>query len=277
MKSVAVVVVMGIAVLSLVRSAAFLVRRDDDRREYVTTLRAIRWWMWPLAFAHIVGLLALVWLLLTAIPPLRIGWWMLLGGSGNILLGQTDRHGGAWQVLTWGFPLALVILIPHLAILEELTFRCGSELDSRWARVRRQGLFGLGHSVLAGVPIAAGIAIIGSGLLYVAIYARAFRTQLGLVRLTEPPPRPDRLDYPSMPEGPHDPAAWDTYRSASRRVSLENKRLIDLWIIERSKQEAQREAEIEQVQIRACAVSAAFHCCTNWILVGALLTWLALS
>lgn len=274
MLEIAVAVAVGLTLFSVALGGVLLVRSPDRRRGYATTLRSIKWWMWPSAFAHVCALLAALQLLLTAVAPLRVGWWMMLGGSGNILLGQTGRAGTGWHVLALVMPLALLVLIPHLAFQEELTFRYGSEDESRWERLRRQALFGLAHPAFAGIPIGAGFVLIGSGLLFDHIYRSAYQRQLARTELITVGSELRQLEFPTRPVGPYDPVAWDAHMIEFDRVITENKRLRDEWYEERTTQDEQLEAQLDAIRHDACAVAAAFHCCSNWIVVGILVFWL---
>ncbi len=271
---IAVTVVVGLTLFSLVLGAVILVRNPDSRRGYVKTVRSIRWWMLPTAVCHVCVLVTMLGLILNTVPPLRFGWWMLLGGSGNLLLGQTGREGTGWHVLALAMPVALFALIPHLAFQEELTFRHGSEEESPRTRFRRQTLFGLAHPAFAGIPIGAGFVLIGSGLVFDCIYRSAYRRLLARTELVPVSAELYQLDYPTRPAGRYDPAAWDLHMTEFERVITENKRLRDEWFEERTVQDQQREAQIDAIRDDACAVAAAFHCCSNWIVVGVLLWWL---
>ncbi|WP_163711518.1 hypothetical protein [Mycobacterium timonense] len=276
MTEIVVSAVIGLVVLSMVLGAVLLIRDSRSRRGYSATLMAIRWWMWPAGFANVILVVAVMSLLWIALPSLRFGWWMLLGGSGNVSLGQTGRSEAIWQAIAWAVPLGLFALMPHLAFQEELAFRYGTDMDSRWAVLRRQTIFGLAHSVFAGVPIAAGIALIGSGMLYAFVYSSTLRRSLARTELVSVRDAPVRLDYPPTPGGPYDPAAWDAHRAEFDRIVLVNRQHLDEWIEESRERAAQREKQIEDLRYGACAVAAAFHSCSNWLIVGALLFWLAL-
>lgn len=233
-------VVVAVA-LSLVIAAVRLARDDSVRQEYVVTVRAVRWWMLPAAVGHIAVILAVATLLLMAVPPLRVGWWMLLGGHGNIALGQTGRDGPWWHLIAMVIPLLVLVLIPYLAHQEELTFRYGSEDDSWWERLRVQMVFGLGHSLVMGVPIAAGVAIIGSGIFYQYVYLAAWSRLHARADLVAIPPSAPRVDYPSAPEGWYDPRAWEAHQEKVRRVGEQNAQLLEDWLEERAEMDVQRE------------------------------------
>lgn len=190
-------------------------------------------------------------------------------------LGQTGREGTGWHGLALVIPLALLALMPHLTYQEELMFRRGSDADSWPTRVRRHTLFGMAHPAFAGVPIGVGIALIGSGLLIDRIYRSAYQRLQAGTELVTISPEPAKLDYPATPVGPYDPSYWDAHFTEFDRVITENKRLREEWVEERTIQEEQREEQIDTLRQQACAVSGAFHCCSNAIIIGLLLWWLA--
>lgn len=274
MTDVVVAVVVGLVIGVLAIGAVRLGRDADARTDYVATLRAIRWWMWPAAVVHIACIVGVVVFLLQTFPSLRLGWWMMLGGSGNIALGQTGRAGAWWNVVALAIPVSVCALVPYLAHQEEIAFRYGSELDSRWAVLRRQSVFGIGHSIVMGVPIAAGLTLIGSGVLYDAIYTRALSRYLSETDLVPITPEPHRLDYPPYPQGPYDPAVWEARYIEFTRINSENNRLRKEWTEQLTREGAEREEQIDELRRSACATAAAFHSCTNWIVIGVLMAFL---
>lgn len=274
MLDVLVAVVVSFVVVSLVAGFVRLARDDDARRDYTATLRAIRWWMWPAALLHIVILAVIMVGLVTAVSPLGFGWWQLLGGSGNIALGQTGRDGEWWHLLALSIPIVLAVLVPYLAIQEEFAFRYGSEDDSRLVRLRRQAAFGIAHPVIMGVPVAAGFVLVGSGLLYEFIYFRSLARRLARTELVSLTTSPVQHDYPPRPTGPYDAAAWDAHHVAFERVIEENQRLRAEWREQLEEQGEQRAAQIAELRTATCADAAALHCCTNWLIIGALIAWL---
>ena len=158
MKEAVAAVVIIFVLTDLTRTAVRICRNPQHRREYSETVRSLRWWMVPAGLAHLVAVGATAVLLLTLVPPLRYGWWSLIGGSGNVLLGQTGHSGTLWRLVGIALPLILVVVVPWLAHLEESTFRAGSENRSVPRRLAVQLGFGLIHC-MAGVPLAVGIAL----------------------------------------------------------------------------------------------------------------------
>ncbi|CAM3574367.1 hypothetical protein ACXYTP_03450 [Tsukamurella ocularis] len=167
-----------IIAVSLLLIAWNLSRAKDARwrQDYLSVLRALRWWMLPgalLTLAVVIGLTQLLW----QVPVLRIGWWSLAGGVGNVYLGQTSNEGIGWRLIALAVPLLLALILPIAAFAEESIFRSGLENQSWGARVGRQVAFGFLHCLLAGVPLAAGFAISIAGGYYAAVYLVAHRAE----------------------------------------------------------------------------------------------------
>lgn len=146
------------------------------RRDYVSVLRALRWWMLPGALATlgvVVGITQILW----NVPFLRVGWWSLAGGVGNVYLGQTGNEGLGWRLVGLAVPLLLALVLPIAALVEESIFRSGLERQRWTVRVARQAAFGFLHCLLAGVPLAAGFAIGVAGGYYAVVYLCAYRAR----------------------------------------------------------------------------------------------------
>lgn len=167
-----------IIAVSLLLIAWNLSRAKDARwrQDYLSVLRALRWWMLPgalLTLAVVIGLTQLLW----QVPALRIGWWSLAGGVGNVYLGQTSNEGIEWRLVALAVPLLLALILPIAAFAEESIFRSGMENQSWGVRIARQVVFGFLHCLLAGVPLAAGFAISIAGCYYAAVYLTAYRAE----------------------------------------------------------------------------------------------------
>lgn len=92
--------------------------------------------MVPTGIADLVVVFLVLGALMVASPVLRFGWWHLLGGAGNVLLGQTNYSGVWWRVAKFALPLALLLVIPILAH--------GEEVHSGWGSNRRACSTGYG-------------------------------------------------------------------------------------------------------------------------------------
>ncbi|KMV13923.1 hypothetical protein ACT17_32595 [Mycolicibacterium conceptionense] len=144
----------------------------EMRRRYVDVLRAIRAPMLPIALVAVAMVIAVSGLLMQ-VPILRWGWWQAIGGSGNVVVGQSEYPGIGWRIAAFAIPLAVVLLLPALALFEENSYRRGSESETWAERLRRQLMFGLMH-LAAGIPIAIGLALTVAGLMFMWAYLREF-------------------------------------------------------------------------------------------------------
>lgn len=186
--------------------------------------------MVPTGIADLVVVFLVLGALMVASPVLRFGWWHLLGGAGNVLLGQTNYSGVWWRVAKFALPLALLLVIPILAHGEEVAFRLGVESKSLLNRVRRLVVFGLMHPLTAGIPLAAGLARIISGAYFERVYLVAIRRLEPEIEAAGQLPSFERLPHPDPPDGPdYDPVAFARYRQAAKAVSEENQRRLNAW------------------------------------------------
>lgn len=113
---------------------------------------------------------------LWVVPGLKYGWTNLFfSGSGNMLVKPIMEGSESTNLLVRLmvplFFIILILVLPFLAISEERNFRKGYE---KWGPILKQSVkFGLMHC-LVGVPLAAGIALILTGLFYGYKYKRTF-------------------------------------------------------------------------------------------------------
>lgn len=170
--AVGVIALLGVAVA---RAAHRAWRHGEGRSDTIATLRAIRWWHVLVPIPLLALLIGCVALLLTLpIPGMWVGWWMLLDGEGNAVLGQTSNSGPAWTLMAWVLPVLVAVASPILARDEEEYFRAGAETWTWGRRASKCLRFGLLHMV-AGVPLAAALAISLVGAYYMAVYLLVFR------------------------------------------------------------------------------------------------------
>jgi hypothetical protein len=107
---------------------------------------------------------------------LRWGWWSVLGGNGNVILGEAKASG---QILS-DLILPILILTPLLlslarfALQEERIFRRGDEKRGIGGRLSRSLAFGLAH-LLMGIPIGAAIGLGVGGFGFSQVYLRRWR------------------------------------------------------------------------------------------------------
>jgi hypothetical protein len=133
----------------------------------------------PFVLAAVAGTAGALWL----IPPLRIGWWSLIGGQGSAVFGASDTSMSTW----WGrlIPLVFIALIaaalPMLAESEERMFRLGAEHWSWGKRVNKTLQFGLIH-LIVGVPIAVALALAVGGAYFLWRYLWMWNHSFNRVR-----------------------------------------------------------------------------------------------
>lgn len=163
---------------NLVRALARAVS-GPARRRTAAILRGLR----PAHFLSGPVVLAMVltaFVALYQVPPLRFGWWTALGGTGNVAFGSSERTAGT--VLEWLIPGAFIaLLLPALPMLverEERMFRLGAEYWSVRRRAWAGLKFGLFHLV-AGIPLAAALAISLAGWWFTWTYLRGVRRSGG--------------------------------------------------------------------------------------------------
>jgi len=113
-------------------------------------------------------------------PLFKYGWMNLfLGMSGNMYIAPIVELTSAdisWvRILPFMFFLLFLVAVPFMAQIEEKIFRKG---HYEWPdMVKMSVVFGLIHCVV-GVPLASGIALIGSGLFYAHKYRKSFLSEL---------------------------------------------------------------------------------------------------
>lgn len=131
-------------------------------------------------FGRALGLLIVTGFIATAliehVPLMGIGWFGLLGGSGNVVVAQPDAPGHAMRV-SLVLPFALIclacLIAPIAAFREERIFRRGTERQSPARRWWRQLSFGLTH-LLMGIPVGAALAIGVTGGGFMRVYRRCY-------------------------------------------------------------------------------------------------------
>lgn len=159
---------------SLVRALRRGATVDARRRvlEIISGWRVTHFLLAPVVLAGVV----VVMIPLFMVPPLQWGWWTAIGGNGNIIFGSTSAT--EHTALAWLIPaLFLCLLVPALPLLverEEIGFRLGAEGWTNGRRFTRGLQFGLLH-LIAGIPIAAALALSVGGWGFTAFYLRWYR------------------------------------------------------------------------------------------------------
>lgn len=169
------VAVLALVGTRLVTSARLAVRSERLRRRWLEVVRGLRLRHFALAPVALAGVVVVMTVLLQ-VPPLRWGWWSALGGSGNVIVGTSERSSlGALQWLAPLVFLALLLpLLPLFAEREERMFRQGAESWSRGRRARRALEFGLVHLIM-GIPVGVALALSVGGGYFTWAYLRGFR------------------------------------------------------------------------------------------------------
>ncbi len=264
MKQVVAAIVIILVSADLIRTAVRICRNPQHRREYSETVRSLRWWMVPAGMAHLVAVGATAVALLTLVPPLRYGWWSLIGGSGNVLLGQTGNSGTLWRLVGIVLPLILVVVVPWLAHFEESTFRAGSENRSVPRRLAVQLGFGLIHCMV-GVPLAVGIALTISGLYYERVYLTAMSRRRSAI--TEVLETPVLLGYGED--------TWNAHTTLSDDSAVRSREIVESWMHDLQSQVKSATAEVEALEQEAVTTAAAAHTVSNWLVLSVLLVSLS--
>jgi hypothetical protein len=278
MTKIIAAIVLALVVATLFTELVRVIRRTDIREDYARTIRSMRWWMLPAALGQLIVVGAVYFTIINLVPVLSWGWWRLVGGSGNILLGQTGQTGIGWKVIGLLLPVVALLAVPSLAHGEEMIFRYRAEEQSPARRLKKQFLFGLWH-FQAGVPVAACLALTTSGLYFLLVYLRACRRIDSMIPAVEEVPGPERLPYPKLPAMTgYDPEAWAAHDRERDRVSAENDRLFQQWSDElHGRVRAQVEAtyeRIQQIRMAATAKAAAAHAVSNWVVITVFIAWL---
>ena len=102
------------------------------------------------------------------------GWWSMLGGTGNLITGQTSSGPGWMGYAPVVIIPVLLINIPRLAHSEEEQYRFGSEAQSWSQRLWTALKFGLVHLVM-GIPVGVALALSIAGLGFLGVYLSAFQ------------------------------------------------------------------------------------------------------
>jgi len=168
------VVALGFVALRLVEGVRHA-RSRRGRELLLSIVRGIRWrhfWPVPLVLTAVVTAASV----LLLVPGLDWGWWSALGGTGNPVMGDTERTSGT--ALEWLVPLVFITLLalalPLFAHAEERMFRTGAELWSPRRRALKVVQFGLIHTLI-GIPIGVALALSIGGAYFMAVYLQCFR------------------------------------------------------------------------------------------------------
>ncbi len=155
--TVAVLAVVGVRLFEAARTSI------GDHRKTLGVVRGLR----RRHFARAIPVVALIvptaWVLIQ-VPVLSWGWWSMIGGEGNPVVGVSDRDFGIASVIIPLFFIGLLLVgLPLLVAREEWVFRRGAELRGTGVNLGRAVGFGFAHAVV-GIPIGAALALSIGGL-----------------------------------------------------------------------------------------------------------------
>jgi len=165
-----------VAVLTLVGVRLFEAARSsvEARARMLAIVRGLRWRHFVRAVPVVVVIVATAWVLIQ-LPVLSFGWWTMIGGEGNPVVGVTAKDYGIVSVVVPLLFIGLLIIgLPLLVAREEWVFRRGAERRGTLANVGRSVLFGLAHAVV-GIPIGAALALSIGGLYLTWCYLERWR------------------------------------------------------------------------------------------------------
>ena len=165
-----------VAVLALVGVRLFEAARSsvEARARMLAIVRGLRWRHFVRALPIVVVIVATAWVLIQ-LPVLSFGWWTMIGGEGNPVVGVTAKDYGIVSVVIPLLFIGLLIIgLPLLVAREEWVFRRGAEQRGTLANVGRSVLFGLAHAVV-GIPIGAALALSIGGLYLTWCYLERWR------------------------------------------------------------------------------------------------------
>jgi hypothetical protein len=172
---VAVLAVVGVRLFEAARTSV------GAHRKTLGVVQGLRSRHFVRAVPIVVVIVSMAWVLIQ-LPVLSFGWWSVIGGEGNPVVGVTEEDYGIVSVVLPLFFIGLLIVgMPLLVAREEWVFRRGAEARGTAMNVGRSLVFGLAHAVI-GIPIGAALALSIGGLYLTRCYLEGWketRTQTG--------------------------------------------------------------------------------------------------
>jgi hypothetical protein len=181
--AVSVLDLLMVAVLAVVGVRLFEAARTSvgAHRKTLGVVQGLRARHFVRAVPIVVVIVSTAWVLIQ-LPVLSFGWWSVIGGEGNPVVGVTEEDYGIVSVVLPLFFIGLLIVgMPLLVAREEWVFRRGAETRGTAMNVARSLVFGLAHAVI-GIPIGAALALSIGGLYLTRCYLEGWketRTQTG--------------------------------------------------------------------------------------------------
>ena len=172
---VAVLAVVGVRLFEAARTSV------GAHRKTLGVVQGLRSRHFLRAIPIVALIVSTAWALIQ-LPVLSFGWWSMIGGEGNPVVGVTEEDYGIVSVVVPLFFIGLLIVgMPLLVAREEWVFRRGAEARGTAMNVGRSLVFGLAHAVI-GIPIGAALALSIGGLYLTRCYLEGWketRTQTG--------------------------------------------------------------------------------------------------
>jgi hypothetical protein len=166
--TVAVLAVVGVRLFEAARTSI------EAHGKTLSVVRGLRWRHFVRAVLIVLLIVPTAWVLIQ-LPVLSFGWWSMIGGEGNPVVGVTERDYGIVSVVIPLFFIGLLIVgLPLLVSREEWVFRRGAERRGTIDNIARSLLFGLAHAVV-GIPIGAALALSIGGVYLTWCYLEGWR------------------------------------------------------------------------------------------------------
>jgi hypothetical protein len=166
--TVAVLAVVGLRLYEAARSSV------EAHGKTLAVVRGLRWRHFVRAIPVVMLIVPAAWGLIQ-LPVLSFGWWSMIGGEGNPVVGVTERDYGIVSVVVPVLFIGLLIVgLPLLVSREEWVFRRGAERRGGVNNLGRSVLFGLAHAIV-GIPIGAALALSIGGLYLTWCYLEGWK------------------------------------------------------------------------------------------------------
>jgi len=173
---VSVLDLLMVAVLAVVGVRLFEAARTSvgAHRKTLGVVQGLRSRHFLRAIPIVALIVSTAWALIQ-LPVLSFGWWSMIGGEGNPVVGVTEEDYGIVSVVVPLFFIGLLIVgMPLLVAREEWVFRRGAEARGTAVNLGRSLVFGLAHAVI-GIPIGAALALSIGGLYLTWCYLEGWK------------------------------------------------------------------------------------------------------
>lgn len=165
---VAVLAVVGVRLFEAARTSV------GAHRKTLGVVQGLRSRHFLRAIPVVALIVSTAWALIQ-LPVLSFGWWSMIGGEGNPVVGVTEKDYGIVSVVVPLFFIGLLIVgMPLLVAREEWGFRRGAEARGTAVNLGRSLVFGLAHAVI-GIPIGAALALSIGGLYLTWCYLEGWK------------------------------------------------------------------------------------------------------